>query len=227
MATLPDMLMANEAGLPRDAAEEIKAAALRLFAEHGASAVTVRQIALAAGQRNHAAVGYHFGSKEALLQAVIAHGAQLIDDVRNAMLDEIEAAGGPTSVLQLAQCLVRSSLPRADPPWSDCYNRFIVGLQLSNRALFMDALEGRWNSGYLRCLAHFRRLLPQLPPATANQRLLFMGAALGGILAARERELADQSRPHAMWGNDATLDEVAQALVAILERPAGNLQPTP
>ena len=47
MATLPDMLMANEAGLPRDAAEEIKAAALRLFAEHGASAVTVRQIALA------------------------------------------------------------------------------------------------------------------------------------------------------------------------------------
>ncbi len=199
-------------------AADLKSAALRLFAEYGASAVTVRQIALAAGQRNHAAVGYHFGSKDALIRAVIAHGAQLIDDVRNAMLDEMEQAGGPASLFDVTQCLVKSSLPRADPPWSDCYNRFIVGLQLSNRELFMDALEGKWNSGYLRCLAHLRQLMPGLPAATVNQRLLFMGAALGGILAARERELADQSRPHAMWGNAATLDEVAWALAAILER---------
>lgn len=212
MATARDVHSGSDAG------EELKAAALRLFAEHGASAVTVRQIALAAGQRNHAAVGYHFGSKEALLRAVIAHGAQLIDELRNAMLDEIERAGGPARVFEITRCLVRSSLPDADPPWSDCYNRFIVSLELSNRALFMDALEGKWNSGYLRCLEHLRRLLPQLAPSVMNQRLLFMGAALGGILAARERELGDQSRPHAMWGNDATLDEVAHALAAILER---------
>lgn len=200
----------------RDARGDIMSAALRLFAEYGASAVTVRQIALAAGQRNHAAVGYHFGSKEALIRAVIAHGAQLIDGVRNSMLDEMEAAGGPTSLLDITRCLVRSSLPRAGPPWSDCYNRFIVGLQLSSRDLFMDALEGKWNSGYLRCLEHLRRLMPQLPAAAVNQRLLFMGAALGGILAARERELADISRPHAMWGNDATLEEVARALERML-----------
>lgn len=210
------MATARESREAKDASAEIKAAALRLFAEHGASAVTVRQIALAAGQRNHAAVGYHFGSKEALLRAVIVHGAQLIDEVRNAMLDEIEQAGGPTSLFDITRCLVRSSLPQAEPPWSDCYNRFIVGLQLSNRDLFMDALEGRWNSGYLRCLDHLRRLMPGLPAATANQRLLFMGAALGGILCARERELADQSRPHAMWGKDATLDEVARALERML-----------
>lgn len=208
----------NRAAHPKDARADIMSAALQLFAEYGVAAVTVRQIAEAAGQRNHASVGYHFGSKEALLRAVIAHGAQLIDAVRNSMLDEIEAAAGPADLMEITRCLVRSSLPHAGPPWSDCYNRFIVGLQLSNRALFMDALEGKWNSGYLRCLDHLRRLMPELPAATVNQRLLFMGASLGGILAARERELADHSRPHAMWGKDETLDEVARSLAAILER---------
>lgn len=199
-------------------AETLKAAALTLFAEHGVSAVTVRQIAEAAGQRNHAAVGYHFGSKEALVRAVIAHGAALIDGQRNAMLDRIEAEGGPTRLVDITQCLVVTSLPDAPPPWSTCYNRFVVALQLSHRTLFMDALEGRWNSGYLRCLDHLRRLLPGLSAAEVNQRLLFMGAALGGVLAARERELADQSRPHPMWSDPATLAALAQALAAMLER---------
>lgn len=215
MPILHPMATARAAN-PKDARADIMSAALRLFAEYGVAAVTVRQIAEAAGQRNHASVGYHFGSKEALLRAVIAHGAQLIDAVRNAMLDAIEAGDGPVSRLEITRCLVRSSLPLAGPPWSDSYNRFIVGLQLSNRALFMDALEGKWNSGYLRCLDHLRRLMPHLPAAAVNQRLLFMGAALGGILAARERELADQSRPHAMWGKDETLEDVARALERML-----------
>lgn len=203
---------------PRDPAEQIKAASLRLFAESGVRAVTVRQIADAAGQRNHAAVGYHFGSKDALVRAVIAHGAQAIDRLRNTMLDAVEQHGGPTSVLEVTRILVDSSLPPAPPPWSDCYNRFIVTLQLSDRALFMDALEGKWNSGYLRCQDHLRRLLPHLSIATVNQRLLFMGAALGGILASREREIADTSRQHPMWCSPATLDEIAQTLASILER---------
>jgi AcrR family transcriptional regulator len=202
-----------------DPADMLKEAALRLFAEHGIDGVTVRQIAEGAGQKNHAAVGYHFGSKDALVRAVIAHGARLIDTLRNTMLDEMDARGGPASLLDITDLLVRSSLLPANPPWSDCYNRFVVVLQLSNRQMFMDALEGRWNSGYLRCLDHIRRLLAHLPATLVNQRLLFMGAALGGILSARERELADTSRPHPTWTDPLTLDRAAQALAAILEGP--------
>ncbi|MFM6854596.1 MAG: TetR/AcrR family transcriptional regulator, partial [Sphingopyxis sp.] len=98
----------------------------------------------------------------------------------------------------------------------ECYNRFVVGLQMSNRALFMDSVGGRWNGGYLRCQDHIRALLPAIPAATLNQRLLFMGAALGGILSARESELANQSRPHPTWGDDAILRHAATALSAML-----------
>ena len=215
--------MATTAPAPRiDPAEMLKEAALRLFAEHGVAGVTVRQIAELAGQKNHAAVGYHFGSKEALVRAVIVHGARLIDEFRNQMLDALEARGGPATLIEVTSLLVQTSLLRSDPPWSDCYNRFVVALQLSHRHLFMDALEGRWNSGYLRCLDHVRRLLAHLAPTVVNRRLLFMGAALGGILSARESELADTSRPHPTWTDPATLDGVAHALAAILQGDARN-----
>ena len=94
---------------------------------------------------------------------------------------------------------------------------------MSNRGLFTDALGDRWNSGYQRCLGHIRRLMPGVPPAGLNPRLVFLGAALGGIFAARERELADRSRPHAMWSRDETLSDVARALAAFVEQPAGRV----
>ncbi|MEN9684004.1 MAG: hypothetical protein RLZZ427_1755 [Pseudomonadota bacterium] len=201
-----------------DAAEHLKAVALKLFAERGVDGVTVRQIAEAAGQKNHAAVGYHFGSKEELVRELIVDGARLIDDQRNRWLDTQEANGGPHSVLDVVEGLVRTSLNPAPPEWGECYNRFVVMLGLTHRALFMAALEGRWNSGYLRCFDHIRRLMPDLPRKVVNQRLLFMGAALGGILAGRESELADRSRPHPMWSSDATLREIARSLAAMIER---------
>jgi AcrR family transcriptional regulator len=203
-----------------EARDQIKMAALQLFAERGIDGVAVRQIVDAAGQRNHAAVSYHFGSKEELVRELIIDGAKLIDDQRNQWLDAAETKGGPHSILEVMDGLVRTSLNPHPPETGDCYNRFIVMLDLTNRALFMDALGGRWNSGYLRCLNHIRRLLPDIAVSILNQRLLFMGAALGGILAGRERELADRSRPHPMWSADGTLREIAASLAAMVDHDA-------
>ena len=200
-----------------DPAAHLKAVALRLFAQRGTDGVTVRQIADAAGQKNHAALTYHFGSKDALIRSLIVDGARAIDDRRNAWLDAAEADGGPHSVLEAMEGLVRTSVAAAPPPEGEYYNRFILGVQISNRALFMDALEGKWNSGYQRCLAHIRRLLPDMAPEEVSQRLVFMGAALGGIIVARESELADRSRPHAMWNRAQTLSHIASGLAAMLE----------
>lgn len=190
---------------------------MKLFAERGIDGVTVRQIAEAAGQKNHAAITYHFGSKDALIREMVVDGAQAIDARRNAALDRANAAGGPSSVLEVMQILVDTSIDPDPPAWGECYNRFVVGLQLSNRALFMDALAGRWNSGYQRCLDEVRRLMPGMPAEALNQRLVFMGGAIGGILAGRETELADRSRDHPMWSHPDTLGRVARALASIIE----------
>ncbi|NDZ80673.1 helix-turn-helix transcriptional regulator [Streptomyces sp. SID10853] len=56
---------ANTRGLPIDAAE-------RLFAERGIDAVSLRTVGAEAGQRNTSAAQDHFGSRQALLDAITA-----------------------------------------------------------------------------------------------------------------------------------------------------------
>ena len=50
--------------------EQLILAGERLFALSGLDSVSLRQINSAAGQRNSSAAHYHFGSKEALVQAI-------------------------------------------------------------------------------------------------------------------------------------------------------------
>lgn len=212
--------MANPAPKVRsDAAEHLKAVALRLFAERGIDGVTVRQIAEAAGQKNHAVVGYYFGSKEALVRELIVDGARAIDIRRNAWLDACEAKGGPHNVTEVIEGMIETSLDPDANPGDESFNRFFTLLGLSHRGFFMEALEGRWNTGYQRCLEHLRRLMPEMPAAKKNERFVFLGSTLGAILASRESELSDKSRPHRMWQSGATLKHAAKVIAAMIEAP--------
>tara|TARA_Y100001951_G_scaffold16759_2_gene11897 strand:+ start:34334 stop:34987 length:654 start_codon:yes stop_codon:yes gene_type:complete len=192
-----------------------------LFAERGVDGVTVREIAMAAGQKNHSAVGYHFGSKEGLVKALILDGAVAIDKRRNAMIDDIEARGGPENIREVVQALIYPSVSLdKDSLATDHYVRFVTMLSMTHRELFMDTLENRWNSGYLRCLEHLRKLMPEMSPASKNQRFVFMGGLLGSVLAMRERALADTERPHPTWRSEHTLQHLALTMAAMLEAPA-------
>ncbi len=201
------------------ACETLKRAAGRLFASRGVDGVTVREIAEAAGQKNHAAVGYHFGSKEALIRELILDGAILVDQRRNALLDKTEAQGGPTSIRQVVDILVKPAVDTDPYGEEETFNRFIVMLSMTHRDYLMEVLDDQWNRGYQRCLDHLRRLMPAMPDAIKNQRFVFIGASLGGVFAAREAELADETREHPTWRSPETLDHLASVLTAMLEAP--------
>ncbi len=198
-------------------AERLKNEAQRLFATRGIDGVTVRDIANAAGQKNSAAVGYHFGSKEALIRELIVDGAKIIDARRNDRLDALEEAGGTLSIAQIVDILVYPSVNLAARGETDTYNRFLRMLTMSHNDLFYDALGGRWNSGYQRCLKHLRNLMPQMNRALQNQRFIFLESYLGGVLSARETRLDDKSRTHFTWNDKSTLAHFAATVTSMLK----------
>src|SRR5215469_11636466 len=82
-----------------------------LFADQGYSSVSLRQIIAEAGV-NLASVHYHFGSKEELLDAVIAPKAQMVNEDRLARLARL--APDEAGRLPLAGILDAFLIPMAD-----------------------------------------------------------------------------------------------------------------
>jgi AcrR family transcriptional regulator len=72
---------------------------MALFAAHGTSAVTVRQIASAAGV-SPGLVIHHFGTKEGLKEAVDKHAAKFVEDLL-AEMDSLGTDGGSASLAEL------------------------------------------------------------------------------------------------------------------------------
>ena len=92
-------LMAEHQEEPRETPDRILKSAEILFAERGFDMVSLRDITGSAGA-NVAAVNYHFGSKDKLIDAVVAKHVTPINEARLRRLDKIEKEhlGGPVPV---------------------------------------------------------------------------------------------------------------------------------
>jgi AcrR family transcriptional regulator len=121
----------------RTARAVIRDEALRLFAERGPDAVTVRQIAAAAGV-SPGLVSHHFGSKDGLREAVDAHVLAMF----GAMLGELTSADlhDPGAAGSLAEAVVRHLPP--DSPVPGYLRRLLLAGGDSGRELFRRLYDG-------------------------------------------------------------------------------------
>tara|TARA_R110002073_G_scaffold24230_1_gene81738 strand:+ start:1769 stop:2443 length:675 start_codon:yes stop_codon:yes gene_type:complete len=110
-------------------AEQLLIAAERLLAEKGLGAVSVREIARAAGQKNHSAISYHFGSIENLIDAILSYRMLPLNVKRAKRLEQWRHAGRTSDLRGLVQVLVE---PFADellqPPEQSYYLRLLAQL---------------------------------------------------------------------------------------------------
>ena len=111
--------------------DRILTAAERLFATHGVSAVSLREINREAGAKSASAVQYHFDDRTGVLKAILAKHRPDIESRRHAVLDHCEAAGA-TELRDLAAALVRPLASKlADPDGGPEYLQ--INAELVNR----------------------------------------------------------------------------------------------
>ncbi len=109
---------------PEPARRQILDAALRLFAQNGIAAVSLREIRLAANQRNGGALHYHFGTKEGLLRALLERELPLLVERRRALL-AVACASGEADIRSAAAVFV---LPYAQLATGSEHDRDVVQL---------------------------------------------------------------------------------------------------
>jgi AcrR family transcriptional regulator len=159
----------------------------RLYAERGLDGVSMREIAREAEQKNNSALHYHFGSKEALIDAILRYRMQDVDALRMAYLDRCEHEGR-TDLRAAVEALVMPlghGLISSRP--NNHYNRFLAAVQIHPDIDLLAHGNEEVQEGFRRVQAMLARALPHLPPVVLRQRYLTSIALITFSLADYER----------------------------------------
>ncbi len=169
-----------------DTRERILDAAEQLFMEHGYDGTSMRQITGDAAV-NLAAVNYHFGSKEALMQEVFRRRLDWLNEERLRVLDELEQAAGGKALKpsQIVDGFFGTLLRLAD----DKQRGGIVFLRLLGRthtepSEFIRAFLAHEYAGVMeRYKQALFKALPDVPRAEIVWRFHFMLGATSYAIA--------------------------------------------
>ncbi len=164
--------------------ERILDAAERLFAERGVAGASLRAITRAAGV-NLAAVHYHFGSKDALVNAVVGRYAGPINERRLARLDALERRYGRRAVplRRLVAAFVEPVLEgAADPVRGRDFTRLMGRLLAEPEYFFGRIAPEQFETVRERFLAAFRRALPRFSSEEVFWRVMFLVGTLAAAL---------------------------------------------
>jgi len=174
----------------------IVTAAEKLFAIHGVDGVTLQQILKGAGQRNSSAMHYHFGSRDALIEAILMWRVTKIDAHRNQMIDDLLAEGRGNDIRGIVETAVIPFIrPIEDSQQPSYYNRFLLEVHRSPTVSFDDIIAGKADRGIRRMNELLLGQLENIPAelrmtriATLRSMLIF---AVADIEAVRARKLKE------------------------------------
>ena len=177
---------------PVDTREKLLDAAERLFAERGINNVSLAEIVRAAGQRNVSAIHYHFGSREAVLQAILERHVPVLRERRLELLAEASTRDDARSA---AEALVRPVMEFAQLGWRErAYLQ--IGAELTSyldRATPQVQRLLRETAGH-DAMALLRERCSPMPNEIWNERTAIATAFLGRAAADRARLLESRSR---------------------------------
>ena len=166
--------------------QRILDAAESLFAEKGFEATSLRMITAEAGV-NLAAVNYHFRTKDALIDAVIARRIQPINQERLAMLAEAagKAAGKPPELEDIVRAMIAPVLRfrQRDPELGRRVGLLFARTYADPNEMVRPVFLNHMQQIFRPFTEALRRALPSLPPAELLWRMHFGVGVMAHTLA--------------------------------------------
>jgi len=172
-----------------DTRQALIAAAAEAFAEQGFEAASLRAITRQAGA-NLAAVNYHFGSKEGLIEAVLTAVIAPINAERLARLEAIEAieeAGDDDDLHAVLAALIEPMFGAMEDAATARVRLGLAARVHMDPGRAMAVMERHFDGVVERFHAAIQRRAPDLDPAAVFWRMLFtVGAALHQLSTLRD-----------------------------------------
>lgn len=207
-----------------DTRKRLLEAAEALFIDSGYEAMSLRQVT-AKARANLAAVNYHFGSKEALMQELLAQRLDQLNLERLQLLSACEAKwpNGLDAAAVLGVLFIPAFRISHEGDGGTSFMRLLGRVYSDHSPFISNYLQEHYKPIFGRFFDAFSRALPTLPRSELGLRLHFSLNALSGILACEDIQqlIANLSMGDAI--NDAELLARLISLISpILTAPFGS-----
>ena len=199
-----------------------------LFMQHGFEGASMRMLT-ARAEVNLAAINYHFGSKDALIEAVFRRRLDAMNAERIAELEQLEkdAAGQPLAADSIIRAFIGASLRMIEDARGGGRNFIrLLGRAYTEPAKPIRQLIGQMYAPAMeRYKAAFSKALPELPKDELVWRMHFMFGTLAYTLAATDTvQLIAGAKPEDRYDARVLQDRLTAFMSAGLLAPlAGSI----
>ena len=171
-----------------DTKHRILEVAEHLFGDQGLERVSVREITEAA-EVNLAAVNYHFGSKEELIEAVFQRRIAPLNQARLSALDQVERAAGEKAprVEDVLRAFILPAVACASSNESEAFSKLLGRCLAETRPEVEAFLRKQFAPLLARFEAAFMKALPHLSREDVFWRMKFTFGSLHHWLLTRRK----------------------------------------
>jgi AcrR family transcriptional regulator len=192
----------------------IVTAAERLFAERGISAVPLRDIGVAAGQRNNAAVQYHFGDRDEVVRAIMEFRGAESEASRTNMVADLVVGDARPTVRDVVDAFVRPLAIHVRP---DNHYLAFLSAYITEEGGYEGLGEVHAGASVVTLRTLLSRLLPNAPEAVLDER--WWVTLTSAVHALARYHAAQRKRAVLPAGIDVLVDDLVMYLSAGLTAP--------
>src|SRR3954465_4837758 len=206
---------------PHETRTRILDAAEELFMQHGFEGTSMRLLTAKAGV-NLAAVNYHFGSKDALVEALFRRRLDPMNAARPAELDKLEASERSPSPEAIIRAFINPGLRLLEDSRGGGRNFVrLLGRTSSEQNKEIGKVIGQMYAPAMqRSKTALERALPQMPREELIWRMHFMFGTLAYTLAATDTvQLIAGSKPEDRYDARLLEDRLTAFLASGLTAP--------